>query len=277
MDVFIVTDELKKAYTEGLPSQVLEESDMFFGAQEGDEPVGVDAIRAMGDEFLLTFVFVREDHRRQGVGTMLMDAVKDTLRQIGADRLEATYTLNDLTAELHDFLEEQGMPEDMDEDEKPVMVMQLKDIPDKYRNRKILEEIVPLKDVLKGQWSLYMADHKRFMENFPEYAVEMKSREYYDQEFSFVRMNDKGQIEASALFSRHGNDLVLEHLIRLTQPNREDFMSLVFAAINEAGNEDPEMSISYCIYNPKLLKISDLISDQKARKIGVSVTQSYEF
>lgn len=277
MDVFIVTDELKKIYTDGLPPQVFKESDLFFGVQEGEYPAGIAAVRAMGDEFLLTYLFVREEFRRQGAGTMLLDSVKETLREIGADRLEVTYTLNDSTAELHDFLEEQELLEDRDEDEKPVLVMQLKDIPEKYRNRKKAEGIVRLKDVRSGQWSLYMADYEKFKKEYPEYAVELKSRDYYDPEFSFVRMNKKKQIEAALLFSRHGNDLVLEHAIRITKPTRSDFMTLAFAAITEAAAADPDMSISYCVYNPKILPVSDAISGRKAKKIGVSVTHFYEF
>lgn len=277
MEVFIVNDELKKAYTEGLPPQVLDGSDMFFGAQEGEDPAGVAAVRAMGNEFLLTYIFVREEFRRQGVGTMLMDAVKSTLRQIGADRLETTYTLNDLTVELHDFFEEQQLVEEKDEDEKPVMRMYFKDIPDQYRNRKTMEVIFRLKDVLNRQWSKYTVDYEKFKEQHPEYAVELKSRDYYDPEFSVVRLNNQREIEAAMLFSKHGNDLVLEHIIRLTKPEKEDFMSLFFGAVREAEGSDPDMSISYCIYNPRFRGVSDVVSDHKAEQIGVSMTQYYEF
>ncbi len=277
MEVFIVNDELKKAYTDGLPSAILKESDLFFGAQEGADPAGIAAIRAMGNEFLLTYIFVREEFRRQGVGTMLMDAVKSTLRQIGADRLEVTYTLNDLTGELHDFLEEQQLTEDREEDEKPVRRMYFKDIPDQYRERKTGEVIFRRKEVLNRQWAKYTADYELFKEKHPEYAVELKSRDYYDPEFSVVRLNNAREIEAAMLFSKQGNDLVLEHIIRLTKPEKEDFMSLFFGAMKEAEGSDPDMSISYCIYNPKFRGVSDVVSDHKAEQIGVSVTQYYEF
>ncbi|MCR5791000.1 MAG: GNAT family N-acetyltransferase [Lachnospiraceae bacterium] len=277
MEVFIITDELKKAYTDSLPTQVLDESDLFFGAQEGADPAGVAAIRAMGNEFLLTYIFVRKEFRRQGVGTMLMDTVKDTLQQIGADRLEIIYTLNEMTAELHDFLEEQELTEDRDEDEKPVMRMYFKDIPEQYRTRKTTETIVTLKDVSGRQWSKYTADYERIKEKVPEYAIELKPRDYYDPDYSVVRLNDRKEIEAAMLFSKYGNDLVLEYMNRLTWPEKADFMSLFFGAVQKAKGADPDMSISYCIYNPRFRKVSDLISDQRAEQIGVSMTQYIEF
>ncbi len=52
---------------------------------------------------------------------------------------------------------------------------------------------------------------------------------------------------------------------------------LFFGAVKEAKGADPDMSISYCIYNPRFLGISDLISDHKAEQTGVSMTQYYEF
>ncbi len=277
MKVFIVTDELKKAYLEGLPDQVKEESDLFFGAQEGEDPAGVAAVRALGSTFLLTFIFVRQEFRRQGTGTMLMDAVKDTLNEIGSDRLEINYTLNDLSGELHDFLEEQQMTEEQEDDKKPVMRMYFKDIQEKYRDRKTNENIIPLKKVLNGQWLKYIADYDKIKKKVPEYAIELKPRDYYDPDFSVVRLDEKNRIEAAMLFSKDGNDLVLEHVMRTTWPEKDDFMTLFFGAINLAKGADPDMSISYCIYNPKLQKVSDLISGGKAEHIGVSVTQYYEF
>ena len=276
MNAFVINNKLKRIYTDQLPVPVQKGSDMFFGVQDEDIPVGVAAIRAEGSSFFLTYIFIREEYRHRGAGTLLMGSVKSLLREIGADSLETTYTLNDSTAVLHDFLEEMQMGDEPG-CEMPVMEFRLGDIPDSYRG-KSPKSIISLQEVSNTAWGKYMTEYQKYRDETSEPMPDFREKDYYDPGLSFVCLDDQHKITGSILFSGSDSDRTLEHLACI-QPNSTSVIrALIFAAINKADSfMDKDALIKFCAFDSKTLSLADTICGGRVRQIGVSMTQVFEF
>lgn len=276
MKAFVVGEDRRADYTEGLPEQVVKGSDLFIAVQEDDDPVGLAAFRAEGDVFLLMWIYVREEYRQRGAGTLLMGAAKDILRDAGADSLQAIYTLNDDTAVLHDFLEEQQMRE-LTEESRPVFSFCYGDIDDRYRGKKAVRT-EKLSEVNEGRWTYYVSEYYKTAEQEGSEVLPIGDKAMYDPELSIVQADEKKNITGLILISRSGDDLVLEHLSTKEKGDVSKLLELLQAAIDGAeGKVKPEAKLSFCAVNDKINKLAESISGNKLLQTGISVIQVYEF
>ena len=276
MKVFVINDDMKKAYTDMLPVFVREGADMFLGIQDETDPVGIAAIRAEGDTFVLEFIYILDEYRHRGAGTLLLDSVKNMLCMIGANRLETTYTLNDSTAVLHDFLEEMGLGE-IEEENKPVMRFTLKDIPERFAGKNT-EQVRSLKEGSESDWACYMSEFAQFQEESNENVPDIGRRDLYDPDISFVYMDEAHKIQGSIMFSRMDDELTIEHFACLEKRNTKIVRSMIYAAVSMAKSTlSKEAAISFCAFDPGTLALADTISNGKMEQVGKSVTQIYYF
>ncbi|MCR5594672.1 MAG: GNAT family N-acetyltransferase [Lachnospiraceae bacterium] len=86
----LITKNNRQQFLQAVPRTLLKNCDVFLGAIDEDEDVacGVLAAEALPDHSLaIRFIYVAEEYRRMGAGTVMIEALKDVAYEIEATGL----------------------------------------------------------------------------------------------------------------------------------------------------------------------------------------------
>ncbi|MBQ1548360.1 MAG: GNAT family N-acetyltransferase [Lachnospiraceae bacterium] len=212
MEIILLTEETKPYFLANLPESIKTESDIFIGAMDENEPVGLLAVRAEDKDFFINFIFVKENKRMAGAGRNMINLAKKIIFECGGDSVSITYVLSEETYGLHDFLEQVGLFEEQTKENMISYSIPLGDIKTQGRSNKENPTVHMLKDVPSSDWLHFMRDMDNYEKiNQDVYIPRFREREYYDNRISHVFYSD-GIIKGCFLCSIKDDEIVVEYI-----------------------------------------------------------------
>lgn len=101
MKVTVSKEQVNKELRELIPTRFLFRQNILLKCEEKESLMGAAVIEKLGKEYQLSWIWVRNTHRRMGAGSMLLDTAIELVKKLGCDRLTVVYdTVNKNSAIL---------------------------------------------------------------------------------------------------------------------------------------------------------------------------------
>ncbi|MCD7806532.1 MAG: GNAT family N-acetyltransferase [Lachnospiraceae bacterium] len=245
MEITLVNQENQKYFQTYIPPQLSGKCDVVLGAvSENGQACGVLAAAREEDELLsIRHIQVAEAEMGKGVGSQLLDVLRQIARESGDDAIYCQYLKPDGDDHFDRFLAKNGY--EADEEKSRVFVITLQDLkPELFDTRATQSgQIRSLDRMTDRMWNRFTAkiDQNRTGENE---GVELYPRTFYDQELSFLLLREQEPV-GGLLFSRQEDGYVLEYMCMLDQVPPAQMMGLLSAAFKVIKNRGDEATPIY--------------------------------
>ncbi|MCD8068658.1 MAG: GNAT family N-acetyltransferase, partial [Lachnospiraceae bacterium] len=246
MEITLVNQENQEYFQAYIPPQLSGKCDVVLGAvTEDGQACGALAAAREEDELLcIRHIQVAETQRGKGVGSQLLDVLRQIARESGDDAIYCQYLKPDGDDGFDRFLEKNGYQ--MDEEKSRVFVVTLQDLrPELFDARAAVQrdQIRSLARITDRMWDRFTAkvDKGRTGENE---GVELYPKTFYDQELSFLLMREQEPV-GGILFSRREEEYVLEYMCTLSQVPPAQMMGLLSAAFEVIKSRGEETAPIY--------------------------------
>lgn len=267
---YTMISEKNRAPFEGLmPKNYWDNADVIIGAFD-DLACGIIAVEVENDEPQLSWLYVSEEKRREGVATGMLKMLHYVLHMSDFDYLRCDY-LEDEAGTLSAFFESNSF--DVDSFESNVYRVSFSDVDQSLFEKEIkpvgFERLVSLKGLPSRAYHAMQETFAKMREADTEGVIPiLKNRESYDENYSFFMM--EGEKVAGCLLASTQDDTVLIEYIHILKSGCPlGMMSLLqglFRVIQAKGNGNMEIIMN--AVNPIVPSIVKKIAQDKQTVTG---------
>ncbi len=284
--VLYINNDEKVFFSPMLPELVMLKSELIIGCVlEGDNedvyPGGVLSASGFDDGFVeIDFLYVPEKERRKGIGRDLMTHLLTLMMnpELGIDSFQCSYVRNEHTRSLDAFLTSMGFEEDDGAETYEFTLGSLKKFP--HVNTSGTDTTIRELGKLPPRYFNQLAAeiHKKYLSEDEETGVfiPLEDRSYYDQDYSFLYIDEDSNCKGGVLVSKQPWGYTLEYLCCLKSNGAKTVMTLLATLVKKGiANEPPDTVIRL---SAVLKSAGDLLTrfcEDQPVKEGVAVTRVY--
>ena len=242
-----------------------------IGLTEDGYAIGAALISV--DEYIcnLDWIFVRPEFRRKGGGTLLVNSIVDTMKDIGFDSFMAFYSAND---DITAFLEKNGFcctPDSVIHTYKIEDVFRAKNVC-RLISKKPPENIIPLSRL--DRMELNKLTDKLEQLSYSDVLMESGS---YEPDLSFVERQEDGQL-ASVLLSKYEDDTVYISLLLSFGISNHVAMKMISAFLLTVMNCGKNIEkFSFYDRNENVFAAIKLLMEKAGEPLDVSLWSAIRF
>ena len=232
MIITLITEENLEAFAPVLPENVREDADLMLGAVEEKSPVGAAAFEAQDGNLLLSYVYVEEAFRKQGILKEFLKIAQEIAEDTGYGMIAACYRLDQETEDLHESLKSLGFSER--ENVADVYSVRFGELAGNFSEDPEAEKtpVRPFSEITSARFSMLERELESLKNSGKNVILPvLKQREWYDRELSVYVPGPGNEIMGCLLIKRYpGKVIRIEYLFNKGN-NIRHFLAMLSASI----------------------------------------------
>lgn len=261
-----ITKDNRHSFLPAVETLSLAVCDIMLGAydEETDTACGILSAESVNNEqtgysIAIRGIYVDEDWRREGIGTVLVNALMDIAVDAGARALLCTHLeAEGETEEVTPFLE--AMKFKRTQDALPVYAFRLSEITAGRSHDDI--SCSPVKGIGARQW-------RELVKFAYEQATVVNVTNYYDADISFLAYDKDAGLKGALLCSCHDGALYVDRAMTAEQDETAILDSLLYHSVTEAAKKySPGTEIGITLSDPEEEMLLKELTGNKAEKVG---------
>ena len=278
MIITLITEENLEAFAPILPENVREDSGLLLGAVEEKRPVGAIAFEELDGNLLLSYVYIEEACRKQGILREFLDKAQEIAEDAGAGMLAACYRLEEETEALYESLKALGFSER--ENVADVYSVRFGDLKEQFSEDAEDEKIPvrPISEITGPRINMFIQELIGLMDRGENVALPvLKEKSWYDQELSVYVPGPGNEIMGCMLIKRYPGEVIrIEYLFNKEYSIRH-FLAMLSASIRK-GREllSDDTVVLAEIKDPRIRSILARMTGKRPKSRGKIVVQYRE-
>ncbi len=257
------------------PKDILQSSDVCVGAVEDDEVVGVLTAKAvLAQTWDITYIYVNDQNRRQGVARDMLRLFCIVIRRMGAGAITMSF-VKELKDPLYLLAEECGFETVSSSAVTGTRLSDVRESLERYTKKKpYVVKYKPIGKVTKEQWKQF---EESLLENRESGLEEgmlfmpLRHKNTYNQEVSMMAFGDEKEPVAAILISEGKNFFVVDYLVCIYPGESALVVHLLKEACAAAETKYEERGICFHSCNEISGKVANSLLGKKAREVGRAV------
>ena len=252
-----ITKEKAEDYS-GLFDEVLLQNDLIAGAgclDDEENPIGAALLDSDGDRLIISSIFVEEESRRKGAGSLMLDGILEMSKAAGTKTVEAYFTGEEAESFFlkNSFLVSEAAPI------YRVSAGTLKKTDTLKAGKNSALKVHCLRDIknpLKKKWSVLM-----------EKSAYLSHPDQYDKDFSFLCTDEDGNPVSFILsdYLKEEGVLRVEQLMNTRLDHPEYAVAVINAGLNSLNQSglSPETEIEFVSIDERIFLFIEKITEGK--------------
>ncbi len=281
----IINESNSDLFLPAVPDEALVSSDIFVGVTDGetDTACGVLAAEAIGDHTIaIRFMWVAEEYRGRGAGTELVYTLMEAAEAMDASSVVCVHSRGNISDGVAETLTGCGFAID-DEQTSPIYAVSISELNTGHKTDQESKstdtglKIRRLSKVDDKQWQVGSVKWKENDGPLAGLRALSRRRSSYNQQLSFVALDDKEDIAGVLLGICDGNEYELQALSAMGNQAPRILLALIDHAIDVVARElGEEVRIIVSPVAPRSMELLEQLTGGAYYTIGETDMYTYE-
>ena len=275
MEITIVYKKDLWQLRDAVPDELLDNCSLCVAALDGDELKGVLTAQAvLSGTWDITYIYVDEAVRRQGVAKAMLELLTQTAGMLGAGALTLSYVKSDKDDSLGEFTRTVGFTVVRENMVLETTLTAAAISLDAWRRSGGFKgKLIPLKNVSNGMWNQFiklLSEKRARLKPGQDNQVFIIPGDIkgYQGDTSFIAVTSTGE-NCGCILVRQVDDYVsVEYLCNLNESNPMVLLDMLIRSCDAAEENFGEIKICFHTYNPKAEKMARTLLGKRIKNLG---------